>query len=180
MDFHRMLSIFWTWHKEQSVGLFHTWVDCFMLLKLGAAEVSPTGMLHVLGHVTGINSATTTCQPRPANHDLCFLGFWTNQKEIFNAPICIKIKKLESYWYGNSYFINTFGIYTISSSCKLLHWIIWKHYYDVKYTKFYICTFSILLIRICSSTQCVWYTIDVKVSHHVIHNVILGCPFRKR
>ena len=24
-----------------------------------------------LGHVTGINSATTTCQPRPANHDLC-------------------------------------------------------------------------------------------------------------
>ena len=25
----------------------------------------------VLGHVTGINSATTTCQPRPANHDLC-------------------------------------------------------------------------------------------------------------
>ena len=25
----------------------------------------------VLGHVTGINSATTTCQSRPANHDLC-------------------------------------------------------------------------------------------------------------
>ena len=25
----------------------------------------------VLGHVTGINSATTTCQPRPANHDPC-------------------------------------------------------------------------------------------------------------
>ena len=25
----------------------------------------------VLFHVTGINSATTTCQPRPANHDLC-------------------------------------------------------------------------------------------------------------
>ena len=25
----------------------------------------------VLGHVTSINSATTTCQPRPANHDLC-------------------------------------------------------------------------------------------------------------
>ena len=23
-----------------------------------------------LGYVTGINSATTTCQPRPANHDL--------------------------------------------------------------------------------------------------------------
>ena len=25
----------------------------------------------VLDHVTGISSATTTCQPRPANHDLC-------------------------------------------------------------------------------------------------------------
>ena len=25
----------------------------------------------VLGHVTGISSATTTCQPRPAKHNLC-------------------------------------------------------------------------------------------------------------
>ena len=25
----------------------------------------------VWGHVTGISSATTTCQLRPANHDLC-------------------------------------------------------------------------------------------------------------
>ena len=52
----------------------------------------------VLDHVTGISSATTTCQPRSAKHDLCVsLAF-----EIIKN--CIKIKILESYWYGNSFF----------------------------------------------------------------------------
>ena len=60
----------------------------------------------VLGHVTGINSATTTCQPGPANHDLCVpLAFELDKKEIFNASVSIKMKRLESYWHGKSYFI---------------------------------------------------------------------------
>ena len=37
----------------------------------------------VFGHVTGINSATTTCQPRPANHDLCVsLAFKPIKKSV--------------------------------------------------------------------------------------------------
>ena len=60
----------------------------------------------VLGHVTGISSATTTCQPRPANHDLCFLGFWTNQKEIFNASNMHQNDEIRPLLIWTSYFIN--------------------------------------------------------------------------
>ena len=95
-----------------SIILSWSWLDIWF---------EPMGWL-VLGHVTGINSATTTCQPRPANHDLCFLGFWTNQKEIFNASICIKIKRLESYWHGNSYFINILDKKAIEN-CIFFHWV---------------------------------------------------------
>ena len=92
----------------------------------------------VLGHVTGINSATTTCQPWPANHDLCFLGFWTNQKEILNASICIKMKRLESYWYGNSYFMNILDKKTIQNGIFSIGWhlISSKNFYCCVLLKF--------------------------------------------
>ena len=78
----------------------------------------------VLGHVTGINSATTTCQPQPANHD---------PKEIFNASICIKMKRLESYWYGNSYFINIVDKKTIQNGILSIGWNL------VSFKNFYCC-----------------------------------------
>ena len=39
-------------------------------------------------------------QPRPVNHDLCVSSAF----ELIS--ICIKMKRLDRYWYGNSYFIN--------------------------------------------------------------------------
>ena len=44
----------------------------------------PMGWL-VLGHVTGINSATTTCQPWHANQDLCVFLAFKLIKNILNA-----------------------------------------------------------------------------------------------
>ena len=35
-------------HEQRLAGLFHTWLDCFTLLKLGAAEVCAFGVLLVL------------------------------------------------------------------------------------------------------------------------------------
>ena len=93
----------------------------------------------VSGHVTGINTATTTCQPRPANHDLCFLGFWTNQKDIFIASICIKMKRLESYWYENSYFIHILDKKTIQNVILSTGWhlISFKNFHCYVLLKFY-------------------------------------------
>ena len=93
----------------------------------------------VSGHVTGINSATTTCQPRPANHDLCFLGFWTNQKEIFNASISLKMKRLESYWYGDSYFIHIIDKKTIQIVILSTRWhlISFKNFHCYVLLRFY-------------------------------------------
>ena len=72
----------------------------------------------VLGHVTGINSATTTCQPRPANHDLCVsLAFEPIKKSSLRPQYALR-----SYWYGNSYFIHILDKKTIQNGILSTGW----------------------------------------------------------
>ena len=75
-------------------------------------------------------------QPRPVNHDLLtttcvFPGFWTNQKGVFDASTCTKMKILENFIYGKSYFIYILDKKTIqngilSTGC---HLILFKNFY---------------------------------------------------
>ena len=75
----------------------------------------------VLGHVTGINSATTTCQPRPANHDLCVsLAVELIRKRSLMPQYASKWRDYKVFLYGNSYFINILDKKTIQNlnNCK--------------------------------------------------------------
>ena len=85
----------------------------------------------VLGHVTGINSATTTCQPRPANHDMCFLTFWTNQREPLMPNMHQNEEIRKSYWYELSYFISILDKKTIQNGVLSTGWhvIPFKNFY---------------------------------------------------
>ena len=71
----------------------------------------------VFGHVNGIEYANQICHLRTPNHNTSVsLAFELIKKQLFIASICIKMKRAEINWYGNSYLIHDLD----QNACKMI------------------------------------------------------------
>ena len=141
MEFH---EIFRTWRKKQLTRLFDAWLDCFMLLRLGAVEVCALEVILVTyDTILGgrLFSSPVTTMPGPLETLTLFLwhsvGFQGKPRVVENvAPEMYHIRAGKYGWFACKTQMWRYGLATCQTQCAqqyiifhLLQYILFPHHH---------------------------------------------------
>ena len=80
-------SVCSTWHPKQFAGMFHAWLGCFTLLKIGATEVCALSVLLVFNVIETLNEISELGFQNSYPIEACRFSNGTTIHCVMNGPL---------------------------------------------------------------------------------------------